>query len=204
MDNLVITIQNAYLTHKCLKNGIIFDENFDDIVIFKNLTESEVYEYGKKLFGGMRASWKVRKYEEVKAEYEKRFFRVFNNVNYKLVKYLDLKDALKKLKESHPILVVRNDGTEFLMTELPKSIEVKDILNSRFALLETIEMLSHNTPNHPKKKCCKNCNHLGYYDNYLCFQPDVEHIINIDDLETSCDKYEEREGKFWTYPNSPF
>ena len=136
----VIVIQfRGYLTNRALKNGIIHDENFNDVIVYENQTKEEVEKYGEKLFGGMRASWHVVSYDEAKKEYEDRVYRNFNNNKYKIGQYLELKEALKLLKEGYFVLCKKGDNTELLMDKLPDSIEIDIILNARFYLLSIME-----------------------------------------------------------------
>ena len=55
-----------------------------------------------------------------------------------------------------------------------------------------------------KEKCCKNCEHLRFYDCYLCAHPEIEDLKIIDDLKSSCNKYKERDSKFCLYKNASF
>lgn len=132
----VIVIQfRSYLTNRALKNGIIHDENFNDVIVYENQTKEEVQKYGEKLFGGMRASWKVVDYNEALKEYENRVYRTFNDKKYKISQYLELKEALKLLKEGYFVLCRKDDDTELFMDKLPDNIPVDIILDGRFYLL---------------------------------------------------------------------
>jgi hypothetical protein len=51
-----------------------------------------------------------------------------------------------------------------------------------------------------KKKCCKNCERLNFFDWYFC----ERNGVFIDDIKKHCKYYKRRIGKFWIGKDGEF
>lgn len=140
----IIKVQlTGYYTNESKNNGLRYDNNIDDAIIFKNKTKEEVENIAKEIFKDRIYMWEVVLYEESLSKYKENIpkkYIILNDVKYEIGECTDAVTALNYAKEGGVISYEYGDITRYIVnTELKDNIKIDIVLNARWRLLRKID-----------------------------------------------------------------
>ena len=131
----VIVIQGNYYYTKEYSKTKKLDSNINNAIIFINKTKEEVEKISEKEFKNCRCFWKVDTYEKALNDYNNRCYVIINNIKYKYLEYLNIKDACKLIKQGR-LVIYKNKDYVKLFDKNTETIPIDFIIEGLWRLVE--------------------------------------------------------------------
>lgn len=135
MNKYIIIIQgDSYYNEKYNKTGI-FEIDIKKAQQFNSKEEAE--KIAEKELKNCRCFWFIKTYEEAYKDFYNKHFIEINGIEYKYIRYLDVKEACKLMKQGKLILY-NNDYITEILNKNTETIPVNYVLNGTWILIEEV------------------------------------------------------------------